>query len=194
MAIAVLAIGLAAEGRADEAAWVYGASVAPGSGESRHVVRYTGPHERGVDLRIECLANMLPTVYLTIDEPGSDLRQITFDQPVPIVVRLAPPSGSRAASRSKPNDTAPGDRVRVSARLAAGVTPYSNQLQISVGLEAAVAVADALTRADRPDQGSRQVIVEVGRTSAGFFSRGVRQAVSELRQRCGPWPSMDVTK
>lgn len=192
--IAVMAAGLAAETWADEAMWAYSRSIAPGSGESSHVVRYMGPQERGVGLWIECRASMLPTVHLAVEEPGSDLRQIKFDQPVPIVVRLAPPSGNRTNATSTTEKTAPGDTVRVSGLLAAGVTPYSNQLEITVGLEGAVAVADALTRADRPDHMSRQVIVGVGRTSAGFGSRGVRQAVAELRHRCGPWPSPDVKK
>lgn len=156
-------------GAADEA-WRYGQSPMAGSRSSAHLVRYVGPRERGFSLEIDCDLGQHPTVHIGVDAPGRDLRQIKFDVPVPVTVT----SGAQV--------------VRGSGLLTEGVSPHVDRIRVSVGMQDAVAIAQALARDPAPRARSPYAVVQIGRTSAKFALAGASQAIAELMRSCPAWP------
>jgi hypothetical protein len=160
---------VAVVGGADQA-WHYGQSVAPGSGSSAHRVYYTGPRDQGVMAEIDCGVGPAPTVHITVDAPGPDLRQIQFDVPVPVTVTVGVTV------------------VHATGRLTEGVSPYVNHIRVSVGMQDAVAITRTLGRAPAPGPAGTYARVQIGATSARLLLAGASTAIAELTQRCRDWP------
>ena len=171
---AVVAAAVAAAGMASAAddAWRYGESPVVGGGGSIPLVGYSGPRDRGFDLTAECRGSG-PSIYVTVSNPGPDLRQLRFDTPIPVVFRLEWKPGIKPV---------PADEAHVTARLSEGYVAHTTRIRVGIGLQDGAAVASLLGRQAGPE--AARAVVEIGRSSASFLMAGARKAFAQLQRSC----------
>ena len=108
-----------------------------------------------------------------MNDPGSDLRQLRFDTPVPVTFRL---------ERQPQGKATPADKAHVTATLSEGYLVYTNRIRLGMGLQNGAAVASLLGR-DTGSEPSR-VVVEIGKTSASFIMAGASKAFAQFKRGC----------
>lgn len=170
LAAPLLAAAVAAAAADD--LWRYGESPAVGGGGVIPRVGYHGPSDRGFDLMAECRGSG-PSIYITVTDPGPDLRQLRFNTPIPVVVRI---------DRGRAGKATPADEARVTASLSEGYIAHTGRIRVGIGLQDGTAVADLLGR----DTGAAatRVIVEIAKTSAAFAMAGAPKAFAQLKRNC----------
>ena len=169
VAAAIVAIGMAS---AADDTWQHGESPIVGGNGRVPWVGYIGPRDNGFDLVVECHGPG-PSVYITVKKPGPDLRQLRFDTPIPVVVRLERgPHGKATAI----------DEARVVAALSEGYLAHTDRIRVGIGLQDGAAVADLLGR----DIGSEaaRAVVEIAKSSALFRMDGAHKAFAQFRRSC----------
>jgi hypothetical protein len=168
-AAAVLSAGVAA---AASDAWRYGESLSVGGSSTLPWVAYVGPGDHGFDLTAECRGSG-PSVYVTVNNPGADLRALRFNMPIAVAVRV---------ERTPEGKPAPADEVRITATLSEGYLAHTNRVRVGMGLHEGAAVVGLLGR--DPGSNSARALVRIGDTSAAFELAGARAAFAQLKRSC----------
>jgi hypothetical protein len=170
MALCVVAAILPGAVEAADDAWQYGEAPIVGGGGRSPQLSYVGPRDRGFELAVEC-SGRGPSVYITVNDPGPDLRQLRFDTPIPVIVRLQRPG-------------APAQEARVTASLSEGYIANTNRIRVGIGLQDGAAVAGLLGRDPGPGKDPGRAVIEIGRTSASFVMTGAHAAFAQFERRC----------
>jgi len=152
-------------------AWEFREAPTAGGAGLAPRVTYVGPIDRGFTMSAECRGSG-PSIYISIDEPESSLRQLRFDVQIPVVFRI-----ERKSSR-----TIDSARVRVTARLTGGYTAATDRVTIGMARTDAARAIDLIE--GNAETSAPSLVVEVAGSTGTFSLTGARESFSTLKRAC----------